>query len=222
VRRAAYAGALLALAVASVQCGGAPDVSSRDAQPSAASPTPPMRVTVSSSVPNAATAPSSPAVPSAASVPSSPVAIPPEIMDASLRTLDGKSLQLSDYKGKVLVLDIWATWCGPCRVEVPHLVSLSREYKQRGVEVVGLTIENPVEAREDVRSFAAEYKINYQLGWADRQFALALMNGRGNIPQTYVITRDGKILKRFIGFDAQRSPAMLREAIEEAVNLPLI
>ena len=69
--------------------------------------------------------------------------LPASAIDAELKTLDGKTLRLADYKGKVVVLDLWATWCGPCRQEIPHLVALRNDYAARGVEVIGLTIEDP-------------------------------------------------------------------------------
>src|ERR1041385_6730104 len=66
------------------------------------------------------------------------VALPNEVREAKLQTLDGESLKLSDYTNKVLIVNIWATWCGPCRQEMPELVKISNEYKSRGVVVLGL------------------------------------------------------------------------------------
>ena len=144
--------------------------------------------------------------------------MPESVMDAQIETLDGKSLRLSDYAGKVVVLDVWATWCGPCRKEVPFLVEMRKKYASRGLEVVGLTLEDPVTDAEKVRDFSREFKVNYKLGWADRNFALAMMRDNGNIPQTFVIAPDGRIVKRFIGFDAQKSPPEIRETIEQALG----
>ncbi|MGH9959884.1 MAG: redoxin family protein [Pyrinomonadaceae bacterium] len=144
--------------------------------------------------------------------------MPAEVTKANLETLDGASLQLSSRAGKVVGLDLWATWCGPCRKEIPHLVQLSKDYKDRDVEVIGLTTENPAEAAKKVRDFRDEFKIDYTLGWA-RDVAPHLMQGNTSIPQKFVITRDGRLMKRLIGFNTQTGPAQLREAVEQALNL---
>lgn len=146
-------------------------------------------------------------------------AVPASVMEADFQTLDGGSLRLSGYAGKVLVLDLWATWCGPCRQEIPHLVQLGNEYRARGVEVVGLSTEDPAAAAPKVRDFAGEFKINYTLGWAGGELARALMQGNSSIPQTFVITRDGRLVKRLIGFNALTGPTQLREAVEQALRL---
>jgi thiol-disulfide isomerase/thioredoxin len=145
-------------------------------------------------------------------------ALPAHVMQAEFKALDGKAIKLSDYAGKVLVLDMWATWCPPCRQEIPHLVNLSKEYAGRGVEVVGLDIDPGQDDVETVRSFAKEFNINYQVGWAEPDVALALMNGNGAIPQTLVITRDGRVIGHFRGYSETQTPPKMREAIEQALN----
>src|SRR5262249_43520355 len=114
--------------------------------------------------------------------------------------------------------DLWATWCGPCRREIPHLIALAKEFKGRGVEVIGLTREDPAKDAEKVRQFVGEFNINYPIGWANGEFASGLMKGRNSIPQTYVIGRDGHVRKYFVGFNAETSPPQLRAAVEEAVT----
>ena len=141
------------------------------------------------------------------------------VMNTEVKLLDGSSLKLSDYKGKVVVLDIWATWCGPCRDEIPHLIALGREFGPQGVEVIGLTTEDPTTDEQKVRDFARQFKIDYKVGWIEGQMAATLANGRNAIPQTFVITRDGRLLKHFVGFSPVSSPPMIREAIETAVKL---
>jgi thiol-disulfide isomerase/thioredoxin len=141
--------------------------------------------------------------------------VPPEVWNAEIPAVGGGTFRLSDYKDKVVVLDLWATWCGPCRLEIPHLVELSDEYKGKGVEVVGLTTESPASDAEKVSDFAKEFKINYKLGWANANVALALMAGNTSIPQTFVIAPGGRIVTKFRGFSPQ-IPAMVRAAIEKA------
>jgi len=156
--------------------------------------------------------------------PSGPIALSPEIRDAEVKTLDGKSLKLSDYNDKVVVINLWATWCGPCRLEMPDLVKLNQEYKSRGVVVLGLaTTYNEERSRgiEGVKEFVKSEKIDYKIIWDDGTLAGPLVrsvNGRQIIPQSFVISRDGKIVKHFPGFSQLSTPTLMRQAVDEALN----
>lgn len=146
------------------------------------------------------------------------VTLPPVVLDTELKAMNGRPIKLSDYAGKVLVVNLWATWCGPCRMEIPELVKFHKEYRAKGLEVVGLSTENPEASAAGVRRFAQEFKMDYPVGWATPEVAIALMQGRDAIPQSFVISRDGRILKRFVGFSAAATPQQLRDAIEEALK----
>lgn len=141
--------------------------------------------------------------------------VPEVAWNTPIKAVDGATFRLSDFKDKVVVVDLWATWCGPCRLEVPHLVELQNEYRAKGVEVIGLTTEDPESDDEKVRDFAKEFKINYKLGWSPREVSLALMNGNASIPQTFVIAPGGRIITKVRGYSSQ-VPAMLRTAIDKA------
>jgi thiol-disulfide isomerase/thioredoxin len=141
--------------------------------------------------------------------------VPAAAWETEIQAVDGAKFRLSDYKDKVVVVDLWATWCGPCRMEIPHLVDLQKEYGGKGVEVIGLTTEDPASDEEKVRDFAKEFKINYKLGWSPREVSLALMNGNASIPQTFVIAPGGRIVTKFRGF-SDRIPDMIRAAIDKA------
>src|SRR5207237_10665087 len=141
--------------------------------------------------------------------------VPAAAWNTELQAVDGAKFRLSDFKDKVVVLDLWATWCGPCRMEIPHLVDLNREYSGKGVQVIGLTTESPQSDTEKVRSFAREMNINYKLGWARADVAQRLMAGNYSIPQTFVIAPGGRIVTKFRGFGAQ-IPDMIRAAIDKA------
>ena len=141
--------------------------------------------------------------------------VPPLAWNTELQSVEGAAFRLSDYKDKVVILDLWATWCGPCRQEVPHLVEMANEYKGKGIEVIGLTTENPATDAEKVRSFAQEFKINYKLGYARADVAQSLMAGNFSIPQTFVIAPGGRIVTKFRGFSNQM-PDMIRAAVAKA------
>ncbi|MCI0524237.1 MAG: TlpA family protein disulfide reductase [Acidobacteria bacterium] len=144
--------------------------------------------------------------------------LPASLIQANLSLLDGKKKKLADYAGKVLVVNLWATWCGPCRQEMPHLIRIAKEYKSKGVEILGLTTEDPVDDAEVVKDFSRQFKINYPIGWADEQVRSGLTQGRGVIPQTFIIGRDGKIRKHFVGFSAPISVPQMKAALDEAVS----
>src|SRR5919206_3706196 len=144
--------------------------------------------------------------------------LPEVLMNRELRSLDSGSFHLSDFGGKVLVINLWASWCGPCRREIPDFEEVRRDYARRGVEFVGLTTENPRTDLGRVKQFLRDVKLGFRLGWADREMALGLRNGRQSIPQTYVIGRDGGVLLHLRGYGAERGVSMLRDAIDRGLE----
>lgn len=143
--------------------------------------------------------------------------LPQPILQAENRGTNGAPIKLGDYSGKVLFINLWATWCGPCRMETPELVKLNAEFHDRGVEMIGLSTEDPDASAQSVSDFVRQYKVDYQIGWATREVALTLMQGRTNIPQSFIIGRDGRIIRRFIGFNPQSTPVQLKQALEQAL-----
>jgi thiol-disulfide isomerase/thioredoxin len=152
--------------------------------------------------------------------PANPVALPAAVSDTSINLLEGGSKKIADYKGKVLIVDLWATWCGPCRQEIPHLIELANQYKTEGVEVLGLTNEDPTADALKVREFSKQFKINYPIGWADQELAVGIMRmaGRPGIPQTLIIGRDGRVRNHFVGFSPAISLPQMKAALDEAVK----
>ena len=146
------------------------------------------------------------------------VTVPQPILNAENRAANGGAIKLSDYSGKVLLVNLWATWCGPCRMETPELVKLHKEFQARGVEMIGLSTEDPDASAQSVDDFVREYNVDYHIGWATREVALGLMQGRTNIPQSFIIARDGRIVRRFIGFSPDRTPGQIKQALEEALQ----
>ncbi len=143
--------------------------------------------------------------------------VPAEFMQVKMKTLDGKVFKLEDYKGKVLIVNFWASWCGPCRMEMPELVKISNEYKEKGVEVVGLTVDE-LDAGEQVKAFAAQQKVPYRLAWSNESVTLGFMQENGSIPQSFVISREGKLMAVFRGYNPERTPVRLRQTLDKAVD----
>ena len=145
------------------------------------------------------------------------VDLPPEVSVAPLKDAKGASFKLADFFGKVMVVNLWATWCGPCRQEIPELVKLHKEFHSRGVEMIGLSTENPDASAEKVRKFIQDFQIDYRIGWAPVEVAAPLMQEYQAIPQIFVISRDIRILKHFVGFSPSYT-AQLRQALEDALK----
>ncbi len=142
--------------------------------------------------------------------------LPAIVLDTEMRAANGNPIKLSNYSGKVMLVNLWATWCGPCRIETPELVRLHKEYQDR-VEFIGLSTEDPDASAQKVRDFVSQYNVGYHIGWATREVALTLMQGKTTIPQSFIITRDGRIQKRIMGFHPQRTPPELKQALEDAL-----
>ena len=143
--------------------------------------------------------------------------LPRLVLDAENKAATGAPIKLANYSGKVMLVNLWATWCGPCRTETPELVRLHKEFQSRGVEMIGLSTEDPEASAQRVSEFVREYEVGYQIGWANRELAQTLMQGRTSIPQSFIIARDGRILKRFIGFDPEVTPPQIKKALEDAL-----
>ena len=138
--------------------------------------------------------------------------------DFDVRTLDGRSIKLSSYRGKVVVMDFWATWCGPCQQETPQLARIARENHDRGVEVIGLHIDDHGRSKlEDIRKFIDSYGMGYTVGFAtDDMFTSYLGTDDDRIPQTLVFGRDGKLIKHLSGYGPSHG-----KLLDEAVNRAL-
>ena len=123
--------------------------------------------------------------------------------------------KLSDYKGKVIVLDFWATYCPPCLEEIPHLNELKNKYGGN-LQIVGLHVGGD-EDKPEVPKFVERLKINYALAYPEDELSMMLMGTNNAIPQTFVFNRTGKLTKKIIGFD-NIIKIELDEAIEQAIN----
>ena len=129
--------------------------------------------------------------------------------------LDGRRESLADYGGRVLVLDLYATYCPPCRDEIPQLISLQRRYEGRGLKVVGLNVGGP-DDRRLVPDYVRELGIDYALGNPDDELINTLSGGETAIPRTYVFDRRGRLADFSVGYDSAVA-ARLEQAVQKAV-----
>jgi thiol-disulfide isomerase/thioredoxin len=144
--------------------------------------------------------------------------MPEEIMNAEfVAVANPVPIVLGAHKSRVTVLAVWTSWCEPCRLAITALKDVRKDFASQDVEVVGLTTEDPVLARNEVRAFLDENKINFENGWLDTRNASVLMSGRNVIPQIFVFTTDGTLVKRFIGWNQQKTLPGLRDAVKEAL-----
>src|SRR5438445_8004010 len=110
--------------------------------------------------------------------------------DFTLRDANGSSVKLSDYRGKVVVLNFWATWCGPCTLEIPWFVEFEREYKTQGLAIVGVSMDE--EGWTAIKPYVAEHKMNYRVLLGDDSVS-QLYGGVDSLPTTFIIDRAGKV-----------------------------
>jgi peroxiredoxin len=133
----------------------------------------------------------------------------PANLGFTLKDMDGKDVKLSDFKGKVVLVNFWATWCPPCKAEVPDLVELKAKYGSQGFEILGISVDDPV---EELKPFAERFKVNYPLlVGADRDDVQEAFGPIYGVPVSMLVSRDGKICIRFMG-------QVTRERAEQAIR----
>jgi len=138
----------------------------------------------------------------------------PANLNFTLKDAAGKDVRLADYKGKVILLDFWATWCGPCKFEIPGFVELQHQYGKDGLQVIGVSVDDTL---DKLQPFIAEHKMNYLvlqgLGHEDVQDAFGPMWG---IPTSIVISREGRICAKHTGLPPTKaSDAPLEKRVKD-------
>jgi len=116
--------------------------------------------------------------------------------DFALTDLSGKTVRLADFKGKVVLLDFWATWCAPCREEIPAFVELQKQYAEQGFTLLGISLDD--EGAVVVKPFARQFGINYPVVIGNTEVSAAY-GGMQALPTAFLIGRDGRILEAFVG-----------------------
>ncbi len=142
---------------------------------------------------------------------------PSAILQTEIKMLDGTSFKVEDKKGKVILLNLWATWCGPCRSEMPHLVEMQNKYRDKGLEIIGLNTDQETVA--EINDFAGKMKLNYAQAYSDQKLTnefvkLSQMNG---IPQTILIDRENRLTGVFAGGGPKVINSM-KETVEKVMN----
>ena len=132
--------------------------------------------------------------------------------DFSLESLDGKTTRLSDFRGKAVLLNFWATWCGPCKIEMPWFVDFQKQYGTQGLQIVGVAMDDA--SKEDIGKFAKDMGVNYPI-LIGKEAVGDQYGGVPALPETFLIARDGKIVDKIIGL---RGKAEIEDAIKEALN----
>lgn len=126
----------------------------------------------------------------------------------SLKTSEGATIDLKKLKGKLVLVNFWATWCGPCRAEIPAFVDVYEQYKDKGLEIVGISVDD--DGWTEVKPFVERYKINYPVVIDNGSVARAYGNVSA-IPTTFLVDKDGNLVDRHIGL-------MKKEALENLIK----
>ncbi len=134
-----------------------------------------------------------------------------EAPDFTLQDVEGKDVRLSDYRGKVVLLKFWATWCAPCRMEVPDFINLQRDYRDRGVEVIAVSMDR--EGARVVAPFVRQHGINYRVA-VDGSTVVNRLGGIPGVPTTFLLDRQGRIVGSLSGYNP---PAVWKELTEAAL-----
>ena len=135
--------------------------------------------------------------------------------DVEFEALDGKPIRLSSLRGRVVLLNFWATWCLPCRAEIPEFNALQRDLEPKGLSVVGVSV-SPVDTSDSIRSFQKDIKQDYTILRGAEEIGSRFGNGPG-LPVTYIIDRAGRIRQKFIGPQTRENfEAAIKPVLEEA------
>jgi thiol-disulfide isomerase/thioredoxin len=134
--------------------------------------------------------------------------------DFTLESLDGKNMSLSDFRGKAVLLNFWATWCGPCRIEMPWFVELQKKYGPQGFQIVGVAMDDS--SKEDITKFAKDMGVNYPV-LLGKEAVGDEYGGVPALPESFFIGRDGKIVDKIIGL---RGRTEIEDSIKKALDTP--
>lgn len=132
--------------------------------------------------------------------------------DFTLESLDGKNMRLSDFHGKAVLLNFWATWCGPCKIEMPWFVDFQKQYGSQGLQIVGVAMDDS--SKEDIAKFAKEMGVNYPV-LLGKEAVGDEYGGVPALPESFFIGRDGKIVDKIIGL---KGKGEIEDSIKKALD----
>ena len=133
--------------------------------------------------------------------------------DFALKALDGKTVHLSDYRGKAVLLNFWATWCQPCKIEMPWFAELQKQYGPEGLQVVGIAVDEDA-STDDLAKFAGNLGVNYPI-LVGKESVEDLFGGVQFLPATLYIDRDGKIVDKVFGLKGRGE---IEDSIKKALG----
>ncbi|MFB6271752.1 MAG: TlpA disulfide reductase family protein [Salinibacter sp.] len=137
---------------------------------------------------------------------------PKPVPDLTLKTMDGEKITLTEQKGRALIINFWATWCAPCRKEIPDLKALHSELKSKGLTVIGVALDR--QGREVVAPFVKKHSINYPIVIDTEGTVEAAFGPIPGLPTTFIVTPDGQVSKRVIGvFPTDKMKPTLRKML---------
>jgi peroxiredoxin len=135
--------------------------------------------------------------------------------DVQFEALDGKPIRLSSLRGRVVLLNFWATWCQPCRAEIPEFNALHRDLESKGLSVIGVSV-SPVDTSDAIRDFQKDIRQDYTVLRGADEIGSQFGNGPG-LPITYILDREGRIRQKFIGPQTRENfEAAIKPVLEEA------
>jgi cytochrome c biogenesis protein CcmG/thiol:disulfide interchange protein DsbE len=136
--------------------------------------------------------------------------------DFSLKDISGKTVSLQDLRGKYVIIDFWATWCPPCLMSIPELVSLQRKYEEKGLVVIGISLDDPqkVDSRA-LTQFRDQHRIGYPILRADDRVVRDYAGSGGmSIPTMFFVDREGRIVEKLVGF----APGRVEKSIKKLIG----
>jgi thiol-disulfide isomerase/thioredoxin len=146
-----------------------------------------------------------------------------DAQDLLIAKHEGGTLKLNEFRGKVVVLDFWGTWCAPCRKQAPQLAELNKRYRDKGLAVIGLSLDDPKQDQKLVNDFIKQAGINYTIAYPSRIVTDAFLKGTEDdtgsppIPQLFIFGKNGKVVEHLIG----ERPGQGLEYLEQIVTQQL-